>query len=328
MTPEVRIESIRQVYNDGDHNAFTDLCQFKGHYYLTFRTCPGGHMLYTSSRILVLRSEDGGGWQQVHSFSVPERDVRDPHFVVFGDKLFVYSGTWLVNPDDPNDTDMNEQLGYGVWSTDGTTWSEPHAMDGTHGHYIWRGVAVSNDGDDAVYLCGRRLRDFEPVPNKADRKERTETWLLRSTDGLTWTPHSLLQPQHGDETAFVLEDDGSLLAISRSGNLPAQVCRTAPPFTEWSRTDLDRYIGGPMVARWGDRYLVGGRNRQDQDNPFTALYWLVDEQLEELAQLPSGGDNSYPGFVLLAPDHGLLSYYSSHEGVASIYLADLYLSGE
>jgi len=47
--------------------------------------------------------------------------------------------------------------------------------------------------------------------------------------------------------------------------------------------------------------------------------------------LPSGGDNSYPGFVELAPGRALVSYYSSHERDASgkpitaIYLAELVL---
>ena len=63
----------------------------------------------------------------------------------------------------------------------------------------------------------------------------------------------------------------------------------------------------------------------------TALYWLVDGALEELAELPSGGDNSYPGFVQLSGDRALVSYYSSHESDASgkritaIYLAELKL---
>jgi hypothetical protein len=40
--------------------------------------------------------------------------------------------------------------------------------------------------------------------------------------------------------------------------------------------------------------------------------------------LPSGGDNSYPG---MAWHDGTLwlSYYSSHEGKASIYLAEIAL---
>jgi hypothetical protein len=42
--------------------------------------------------------------------------------------------------------------------------------------------------------------------------------------------------------------------------------------------------------------------------------------LKELVALPSGGDTSYPGMVV---HDGTLwvSYYSSHEGKTSIYLA-------
>ena len=58
MAKNVRLESVRQVYNDGNHNAFTGLCSFKGQYYLTFRSCPDGHMLFTTSRIMVLNSKD------------------------------------------------------------------------------------------------------------------------------------------------------------------------------------------------------------------------------------------------------------------------------
>ena len=84
-----------------------------------------------------------------------------------------------------------------------------------------------------------------------------------------------------------------------------------------------------MLARWGDRYLAGGRNRIDPDNPHTMLYWLADHGLVEAAVLPSGGDNSYPGFTALDSAHGLLSYYSSHEGSgtllppSAVYLAEV-----
>ena len=112
MTNDVRLGTVQQVYNDGNHNAFTDLCYFKDRYYLTFRNCPDGHMLYTTSRIMVLTSTDAKSWQVVHAFNVPDRDVRDPHFLLFKDKLFVCSGTWLVDPKDPHARSMNEQQGY------------------------------------------------------------------------------------------------------------------------------------------------------------------------------------------------------------------------
>jgi len=37
----------------------------------------------------------------VHRFSVAKRDTRDPHFLVFKDKLFVYTGTWYCGDTAP-----------------------------------------------------------------------------------------------------------------------------------------------------------------------------------------------------------------------------------
>ena len=156
-----------------------------------------------------------------------------------------------------------------------------------------------------------------------------ESWLLYSPDGFTFAPLGLIQPSLGDETALLFEEDGSLLAVARMAGRPAQLCRAEPPYTEWSHADLDSLLGGPLLAKWDDRYLVGGRKRIGNAPAVTALYELVDDHLQEIAELPSGGDNSYPGFVALSATEGLLSYYSSHEGSgtglapSAIYLARL-----
>ena len=328
MTSNLQVSNIRQVFNDGNHNAFTDLCRFGEHIYLTFRSCPDGHMLFTSSRIVIMRSVDGVDWQQVHEFSVPKRDVRDPHFMVLNDKLFVYTGTWWVEPGDSSERDINDHLGYCAWSEDGSTWHGPVLLNGTHGHYIWRADAHNGVG----YLNGRRIRDFDVIVDRTQANEPMESWLMVSDDGFNWTPLGLIQPAYGDETAFVFEDDGSVLAVARCmERRPAQVCRASPPYTTWTQQDLSLYIGGPLLARWGEHYLVGGRKMRENAQPITTLYWLVDDQLQEAAELPSGGDNSYPGFVALSPQQGILSFYSSHEGSgtslapSAIYLADLSL---
>jgi hypothetical protein len=81
------------------------------------------------------------------------------------------------------------------------------------------------------------------------------------------------------------------------------------------------------LARWRGHLLVGGR--KSIGDPRTALYWLVGDKLQEIAELPSGGDCSYPGFVELKDGHALVSYYSSHERdaagkpITAIYLARL-----
>ncbi|MDP6113510.1 MAG: hypothetical protein QGG53_16765 [Planctomycetota bacterium] len=330
MSPECQlsIDAIRKVFDDDNHNAFTDLCWFQDRIYLTFRSCPDGHGVFSSSWIVVLRSDDGGEWQQMFTFSVSDRDVRDPHFLEFNDTLFVYTGTWLCDPSAPGKRDMNDHLGYGAWSTDGENWEGPRLLEGTYGHYVWRAAVCR----DQAFLCGRRKREFAHDPGDGDAIEVRQGALLESNDGLVWKTAGLFTEAYGNETAFLFEDDGSLLALARGGgSRPAKVCRSRPPFSQWGRVTLDRNVGGPLLAKWGDRYLVGGRKTIDPQNPKTTLYWLADDELEEIAELPSGGDNSYPGFVPFSDSKGLLSYYSSHEvresegSPTSIYLADLSL---
>jgi len=324
--PTVKVASVRRVFHNGEHNAFTDLVRFKSQFYLTFRSCPDGHMVHPTASIIVLASADTKEWKQAHRFSVPLRDTRDPHFLVFQDKLFVYSGTWYSGTTTlaRADYDLNKHLGYAACCDDGVTWRSPIMLEGTFGHYIWRAAAFGGK----AYLCGRRKAGFE-IAARGEGKD-VESLMLESDDGLIWRKRAVFQETAGDETAFLFEPDGSVLGVGRrSGN--AQLLRSHPPYTHWDRKDLDRPIGGPLLAKWGSHYLVGGRKTTPQ-GPKTSLYWLVNDQLHEFAELPSGGDNSYPGFVQLAPDRALVSYYSSHEQDASgktitaIYLAELAMS--
>ncbi len=63
--PQVTVSNIRRAFYNGEHNAFTDLCRFRGQLYLTFRSCPEGHMVHPSASIIVLRSRrDGGTWNR------------------------------------------------------------------------------------------------------------------------------------------------------------------------------------------------------------------------------------------------------------------------
>jgi hypothetical protein len=324
--PAVSVVSVRRIFHNGEHNAFTDLVRFKGRFYLTFRSCPDGHMVHPTASIIIFASDDTMDWKQVHRFNVERRDTRDPHFLVFQDKLFVYTGTYYSGTTTlaRADYDLNKHLGYAAWSEDGATWHSPIMLEGTFGHYIWRAAAFGGK----AYLCGRRNIGFEITARGEGRK--VESLMLESDDGLIWRKRAVFQEIAGDETAFLFEPDGSVLGVGRrSGH--AQWLRSPPPYPHWERKDLDRSIGGPLLTKWGERYLVGGRKTLPT-GPKTSLCWLVGDQLHEFAELPSGGDNSYPGFVELAPNRALVSYYSSHERDAAghemtaIYLAELAMS--
>ena len=324
---KIEVENVRRVFHNGQHNAFTDLIRWNGKFWLAFRSCPDGHMVFPTSRIIVLASEDTESWPQVHEFSVPRRDTRDPHFLVFQDQLFVYTGTWFSGDGKlPREKyDINKHLGYGVKTADGNNWSEPFQLEGTYGHYIWR--AAKHDGK--AYLCARRKRGYSELESGAGATPIMESAMLESEDGINWRFCSLFQTTKGNETAFLFRRNGDLLAISRTqGSEPALLVQASPPYQEVTRNALSEHIGGPLLARWGTELIVGGR-RLTEAGPRTILYWFHGDALHEIADLPSGGDTSYPGFVELDDGSGLVSWYSSHEKdakgktITAIYLADL-----
>jgi len=322
--PEVETVFVKRIFHNGEHNAFTDMIRFKDRFYLAFRSCPDGHGVSNKASVIILASDDAQTWETVHRFHVKERDTRDPHFLKFKDKLFVYTGTWYYGSDIKKTErfNINQHLGYGVWSENGKSWSDPVPLEGTYGHYIWRAAALG----EKAYLCGRRKPGFVELEDQSLKRSIMESVMLESDDGLIWRKKALFQEKNGDETAFLFETDGHVTAVSRRGGDNAELCVSELPYTNWQRTDLGRYIGGPLVAKWGARYIVGGRQRTD-NGYVTTLYWLRDTQLHEFVTFPSGGDNSYPGFIALSPQRALISYYSSHEkdengnSITAIYLA-------
>ena len=328
--PQVTVSNIHRAFWNGEHNAFTDLCRYRGALYLTFRSCPEGHMVHPTAYTLVMTSKDEGKtWQEAHRFSVKDRDTRDPHFLVFKERLYVYTGTWYSGPTTiaPKDYDMNKMLGFAAWTDDGTAWSGPEMLEGTFGHYIWRAASFG----DKAYLCGRRKPGFDIGPK--GEGDKVQSVMLESDDGLIWKKRAYFMETAGDETAFLFEKDGAVLAIGRhGGGSNAQVLRSKPPFVNWDRQNLDRPVGGPLVVKWGERTIVAGRKTTKEAGAKTALYWLNGNDLTEFAELPSGGDCSYPGFVELSSTHALVSYYSSHEKdpsgktITAVYLAELTLN--
>jgi hypothetical protein len=113
--------------------------------------------------------------------------------------------------------------------------------------------------------------------------------------------------------------DDELIALTR----PHWIGTSKPPYKDWSWTKMKENIGGPNFIRlpYGDLWAAG---RRYGEKATTTLARLTRDSYQPMLTLPSGGDNSYPGMVW---HDGLLwmSYYSSHEGKTSIYLAKIKL---
>jgi hypothetical protein len=99
------------------------------------------------------------------------------------------------------------------------------------------------------------------------------------------------------------------------------------PYTAWTWKKMDIRLGGPDFIQVNDSLVVmGTRSYYTSFAKTVLLTGNGTEKFQEAYVLPSGGDTSYPGFVI-ERDQLWVSYYSSHlTSLASIYLAKIPLT--
>jgi len=295
---------IRDARMGGSHNAFTDLVKWQGRYFLTFRN--GTSHGSMDGCILIISSEDLENWKLEAEISTAGDD-RDPKFLLTSEQLFLFF---------PSRTSATPRRGGTLvsFSTDGRNWSEPQKAF-TDNFTFWR----AKEFQGLYYLAAY----YYTGPVLEERRVE----LLKSQDALSWESVSTIHSDGSSETALLFFPDGRLLAVVRRKEKPAALAKSRAPFKDWEISDLNAPLHGPAIIEMGGKIYAAGRKHLKEAGPLgraqTALYVLEDEELVEILTLPSGGDTSYPGFLPLAKNRLLMSYYSSHEGPTSIYLAEL-----
>lgn len=295
-----------KAYGDGRHNAFTDLVQWKGQYYLCFRH--GESHGSMDGEIRVMRSDGFKTWEPCGTLDT-YGDDRDPHFAVKDDELFVYFGVWdLAHGEGARLPDRRSVRSHFASTKDGTTWSDIRGVY-EPGWWLWR--VKYHDG--VFYSCA-----YTAVRPKPPTRE---TRFVRSSDGLNWEVVSLVTDELlAGEADMWFEPDGSTWLITRTGIEGNEAWRfeSGPEHKEWKGQGVGTMIHSPIIAKWKDRYFVSGRGR-DGETSVTKLWELKDGRAEELITLPSGGDTAYPGLVVDpasidadAPSF-FISWYSQHE---------------
>ena len=151
-------------------------------------------------------------------------------------------------------------------------------------------------------------------------------FLYTTRDGLEWQWVTELRPPDGSwtvsETTLRIMPDGEMIALIR----PDWIGSSRPPYTEWSFAHLPLSLGGPNFIRLPNGDLWAAARCSDAaGTPVTALARMSRDAFDVALVLPSGGDNSYPGLVW-HEERLWVSYYSSHEGKASIYIAQVDVS--
>jgi hypothetical protein len=298
---DAELVDVRHIWGQAPHSAFTDLTRFKGRWYCAFRE--GSAHVSPDGAIRVLSSADGVVWVSAARLAQTDRDFRDPKLVVTpDDRLVIHAAAAL-----PPGSEFRHQSF--LWSSyDGRDWTGPIRV-GEPDFWLWR-------------VTWRRKYGYGVGYHTVDPRM---TRLYVSTDGYSYSTHveNLFDRDYPNESSILfLADETALCLLRRDGGTQtAQLGRSTPPYRGWTWQNLGMRIGGPHMIQLRDDRIVAAARFHD-GGAHTALAWLdaAAGTLTPFLKLPSSGDSSYPGLVF---HDGMLwvSYYSSHEGKSSIYLA-------
>jgi hypothetical protein len=150
--------------------------------------------------------------------------------------------------------------------------------------------------------------------------------LYVSADGKSYNTlvKNLYDEGYPNETSVVFSADTAFCLLRRDGEMnTGQLGIALPPYTGWEWKDLGIRIGGPHVILLPSGKMLAAVRFYNGNRPVRTSLCHVDRingSITELLALPSGGDTSYAGQAL-HEGHLWVSYYSSHEGKTSIYLA-------
>ncbi|MGV3642362.1 MAG: hypothetical protein ACO1NZ_17700 [Adhaeribacter sp.] len=309
--PQVKVSKI---WDAAQHNAFTSLVVHKGAFYCAFRE--GGRHLVKSpadyGKVRVLTSEDGEKWESFALLEAGTYDLRDPQitFTPAGKMMLLMEGVFHDH-EKKKTVKTHNQVSF--LDEKSKTFSPPQpvvyqgALD-TGQNWIWRLTWHKGVGYGVSYRLGLG-----------------QAVLTQTTDGIHYSQVADLglsgQP---NEASLRMQPNGDMVMVIRreSDDRGGMVGRSAYPYTDWTWNNTGLRLGGPFLMDLGkDQLLLGTRDYLPERKARTAIYRLNSSgQPVKLLELASGGDTSYPEMVIHKRELWI-SYYSSHEGKASIYLA-------
>jgi hypothetical protein len=293
---------VLKIWDRAPHNAFTDLARFRDRWYCTFRQADR-HVHGQDGQIRIIISEDGQHWRSVALLAKQGIDLRDPKLSVTPDnRLMVLAGGSVYDGNQ-----LTTRQSRVAFSTDGQTWS-PLQPILSEGEWLWR----------VTWHRGQAYGVSMHLDHSLS--------LVASRDGLRYDQLcSLDVPGVPNETTLRFAANDELIALVRreGGNKNAWIGRSKSPYLKWRWHETGHRVGGPnfIILPNGDMWAAG---RSYVGDEVTVLSRFGPERYEPVLTLPSGGDTSYPGMVW---HQGVLwlSYYASHEGKTSIYLAQIAL---
>lgn len=304
-SPNATLLEVKKIWDEAPHNAFTDLTRFNDVWVCGFREAPAHAGGVPDSQMRILTSADGESWKSAAVLKDERGDIRDAKFSLLPDgRLMMLTAIRKFDTSDFSHQSL-------VWFTrDLDQWDGPYDV-GEPNLWLWGITWKGGTGYSIGYHTDH--------PRFAR--------LYSTTDGVNFTvlvEDLQIDDPYPNESKIVFDSDGTAFCLLRAKE-SAHFGKAVAPYTDWTWKKLDRTVGGPALLEIPGHGLLGA-GRLNNPKAETALFWISPETAEitDALTLPSGGDTSYPGLVWYE-DVLWVSFYSSHEGKSSIYLAKVAL---
>src|SRR5690606_13549132 len=261
--------------------------------------------------VRIIRSKNRIDWESVAVLEKDGYDLRDPKLSVAPDgRLMVIIGGSVYK-----DKELKSRLSHVSFSNQkGEKFSHPQPVNvderiQTNLDWLWRVTWHGDTGYGVIYRMPRKIS------------------LVKTRDGINYDLVKDFADVDRDpnETTVRFAPDGEMFMMVRRRSGEGLWGISSPPYQEWEWTNTGMSFGGPDFEMIREDLFVSG-TRVYEDPVYTGIYLTNGNgHFRKILRLPSGGDNSYPGFVI-KKDKVYVSYYSSHEGISSIYFAEIPMS--
>lgn len=253
-----------------------DAVIYEGYEYLVFRDAPFHWPSSKSSLYVIKRKLGDQNWQFSHKFH-NGHDLREPRFLAFNGKLFLYFATMSGKfaSFSPESTQLI------AMSADGR-WSQPKQILGDS-FIPWRAKVIN----ETAYLSAYR---WDGSQIKIGR-DPTHVYLYSSTNGYEWNniyAPEIEQSLASSETDFTLNSSGKLFAVSRNelydeSRWGSKVCTSTNIYDQnWRCISTQNKYDSPLVFNYEDSIYMLARRTLSNGGRYDLNYTFLPNRLQSL----------------------------------------------
>lgn len=282
----IRITNDTSIYDNNNHSAFTSLMDWDGNMLVAFREAGFHKATETDKGIIHVLQKSKADWKPQHTFVVDGEDLRDPCFLSFNNKLFLYTNNY-----------------YSEYTKDGWSDLKPLKYHTSYSPGIWK-LRVHNQ---VAYCVGYRMGKW-PL-------------LMKSEDGENWyVINEFKLGGDASEADMVFVGDTMYICIRLDSPAGSNSMwgKSVYPYTELQWTMMDVSIASPEMSVYSNKtILLAGREydfhrKEGKDKIYVSLlavdtdgrvkrHFVVDEL---------GLDKGYPSFCRKKRSEYMMSYYT------------------